>query len=230
MTIKGVVFDIDGTLYPNRSMYIQSARFFLTHFRLVKHFSHVRKELRKVGRIENFHALQAELLAIEMKISRDKAAQLIEEKLYGKWERTFRKVKPFKTIIPFLEKLKEKGIPMAILSDFPVGRKLEYFGLEGYWSVIRSSHQSGYLKPSAKPFLEMAKKMDLNPEDILYVGNNYSYDAVGSHKAGMKSALISRKRKIEKVDFTFKSYVQLWDKVEPYLCQNRNAELSVRGE
>jgi len=216
--LKAVIFDIDGTLYPNRSMMIRSAGFFLSHLRLIRHFSQVRKDLRKVGRIEHFESTQAGMLASRMGISPDEARHLIEDKLYGKWERVFRKIRPWPGVHRELLKMAESGLRLGILSDFPVGKKLDYFGLQDVpWEIVFSSRDSGYLKPSIRPFLYCAEKMNLPPEQILYVGNNYNYDVVGARKAGMKTAWITDRPGKLRADMVMKNFRDFSKKLIPFM-------------
>lgn len=210
MSIKAVAFDIDGTLYPNRSMYFHSTRFFLTHRKLIKAFSQIRHDIREVETIKDFDSLQSSLLAQKLSISQESAHLIVEEILYGKWEYIFRRVKPFKGVKEVLLSLKKRGLKLGALSDFPVGNKLDYFGLGDCWDVTMGSHESGYLKPSKEPFLELAKRLGVEPSEILYVGNNYPYDVLGSNDVGMISAYIapSWKKSGGDENYRFSNYKQ----------------------
>lgn len=218
MAIKAVVFDIDGTLYPNRSMMLHSAGFFLSHLRLIRHFSVVRKDLRKVGRIDHFEATQAGMLASRLGCSLVEAEKKIQEILYNRWEHCFRRVRPFKDLKEVLAKLQAQGLRLGILSDFPVGKKLKYFGLENIpWEVVLSSRDSGYLKPSLRPFQFCAEQLKLEPAEVLYVGNNYHYDVVGARKTGMKTAWVTLRRRGRTADIVFKNYREFFEKLSSLL-------------
>ncbi len=212
MIIKAVGFDIDGTLYPNFSMYIGSFTSFVWHPRLVFHFSKVRKEIRRIDHGGDFREVQAKLLGYSMKISRKKAADLIERHLYQTWEYSFRGVKPFKNVRPGLLSLKREGIKLGALSDFPVQRKLEFLGLSDLMDFAFSSEETGYLKPHTAPFTNMISKFGVSPDEILYVGNNYKYDILGAKNAGLRTAHLSRKPEPDsRADFSFYSFLDLRD-------------------
>ena len=220
MSIKAVAFDIDGTLYPNRSMYFHSIPFYLFHFRQVTAFSRVRRNIRNIMPVQDFHALQAELLARELSLSAEEGARVVEEVFYGKWENIFRRVRPFPGVREFLLELRGQGLKTATLSDFPVGNKLDYFGLADCWDVVMASHESGYLKPAREPFLELARRLELKPEEILYVGNNPEYDVVGCRGAGMMSAYIAPpwKKQHPLADVQFSRYGELRDYMKSLLA------------
>ena len=212
MKIKAVGFDIDGTLYPNLSMYIRSSASFLSHPFLVLHFGKVRKEIRRTEHTGDFRETQAKLLAYSMKIPRQKAADLIERHLYQTWEYSFKGVKPFKAVRPVLLSLKHEGIKLGALSDFPVQRKLDFLGISDLMEIAFSSEETGYLKPHSAPFINMISKFGVRPDEILYVGNNYKYDIVGAKNTGLHTAHLVRKPEPDSVaDFSFYSFLDLRD-------------------
>jgi len=212
MKIKAVGFDIDGTLYPNLSMYIRTSSSFLYHPRLVYHFGKVRKEVRKTEYFGDFRDNQARLLAYSMKISNEKAADLIEHQLYQKWVYSFKGVRPFKTVRPALLSLKREGLKLGALSDFPVEKKLDFLGLSDLMDVAFSSEETGHLKPHSAPFTNMVSKLGVKPEEILYVGNSYKYDILGAKKVGLRTAhLIKKPCRDSQADFSFYSFLDLRD-------------------
>jgi len=212
MKIKAVGFDIDGTLYPNFSMYVRSSSSFLSHPRLVYHFGKVRKEVRKTEYSGHFRDNQAKLLGYSMKISQEKAANMIERYLYQKWVYSFEGVKPFKTVRPALLSLKREGLKLGALSDFPVEKKLEFLGLSDLMEIAFSSEETGHLKPHNAPFINLISKLGVNPEEILYVGNSYKYDILGAKQVGLRTAHLVKKAKSDsQADFSFHSFIDLRD-------------------
>ncbi len=212
MRFKVVAFDVDGTLYSNTAMYLRTLPFALRRLPLLKAFGRVRRELREMRPIENFHRTQAELLARKRGISPEAAARLIQEVFYGRWERIVRRVRLFPHVPETLSALKARGYRLAVLSDFPLGRKLEAFGLAGLWDYARSSEESGYLKPAPEPFLDLVRAFGVPPSEVLYVGNNYAYDVEGARKQGLATAhLTGRPKKNSVADFSFRDYRALKD-------------------
>ena len=210
MKLGAVVFDVDGTLYPNRMMYTRSIPFFLKYPRLVLSFGRVRKKLREIRPVEDFYRLQAELLAEEMKIPREKAGNLVDKTIYRIWENVLKNVKIFPGLRELLHDLDTRGIKRALLSDFPIGKKMAILNLDVDWDMAASAEDVGYLKPNPEPFLYVADKLGLPVQRILYVGNHYQYDILGAGKVGMKTAHLSRGSRDGTVaDFTFASYTEL---------------------
>ena len=81
--------------------------------------------------------------------------------------------------------------------------------LSGFWDTAFSSEEVNYLKPRPEPFLALAERMELSPEEILYVGNNPRYDVGGAKGVGMKTALLGRHSDHGGADFLFTDYRKL---------------------
>lgn len=97
----------------------------------------------------------------------------------------------------FLKKAKLKGLKLSILSNNPYVSKT-------LLKVVNITTTKKFAcKPLKKPFLNMAKKMKLNPEEIAVIGNNRISDIWGANRAKMYSIYIHNlngymfKRKIE---------------------------------
>ncbi|MDR0585859.1 MAG: HAD family hydrolase [Treponema sp.] len=230
--IRGVAFDLDGTLYANYKLNIRLVPFVLRHLAFSGAFAGVRRALHKAAvketgerpRVlpgagippESFYDTQAALLAKRLKIDPESAKEKIDRLIYRGWEEHFARIKPFPHTAETLSSLKTLGFRLGLLSDFPPRRKLELLGLDGFFDAVFSTEELGVLKPDPAPFVKLASAMGLPPEDILYVGNNPHYDIIGAKKAGMRAALLRRGilstgfvRSPGPADFTFRNYRQL---------------------
>jgi putative hydrolase of the HAD superfamily len=209
-TYKALAFDVDGTLYPNSWMYFQSIPFGLKNYRLLKTFRKVRKELRAIRPIDNFYELQNNLVADELGWSLEKTQQVFQKVMYTQWEQVLYRVKLFPGVIQVLEEAKNRGLKLAVASDFPVKNKLPILGLEGWWDFELATETTNYLKPNPEPFLELAKGLGLEPQEILYVGNSYTYDILGAKQVEMDAAHITKKPPIHsRADLSFSHYKEL---------------------
>lgn len=210
MTIRAVAFDIDGTLYSNPRFYLHSLGHGLRNFRLMRHFRAVRKEIRRIRPIDDFHALQRRLLADAMSITEELADRLITERFYRKSEDLLESVPLFPEVRSTLNGLKALGLPLAAASDFPVERKLRLLGLADIWDCAYSTEDTGYLKPNPEAFRPLEVCLDAPPAEILYVGNSYEYDVIGASAAGYRTAHIARIPPRDSVaDVTFYRYSTL---------------------
>lgn len=194
MAILGVGFDIDGTLYPDHRAHLCSIPFLLSHPRAVFAFSKTRRTMRERSDDAfmggNPGEIEAEIFAEKLGCGLDEARDIRDRIIYSGWEHSFRNVRPYEGVREALLRIREEGIKLAALSDFPVGRKLSFFGLDGLFDVVLGYPESVRLKPRPEPFLLMAEKLSLAPENIIYVGNRLDYDVRGAENAGMRGALI----------------------------------------
>ena len=209
MEIQAVVFDVDGTLYPNSAMYRRSLWYGLRNFGFVRQFSRIRKHIRTINTVDDYHDIQARLLAESQGISKDEARRMITEKVYS-WENLLHGIRLVKGLPEFLARLDAAGIPRGLLSDFPVLRKMDIVGLPDGWACKLSSENIGYLKPHPAPFQAVCIELGVQPQQVLYVGNSYAYDVVGAKSVGMWAAhLSSSPRKDSIADVTFSDYTEL---------------------
>lgn len=218
MKFTAVAFDLDGTLYPNFSLYIRLVPFLLKEQRLLRAFDKARTRLRNSGAYAgDFYELQARIMGEILGEPMEKIRERTERLIYRGWEPFFKKIRLFPYVRETLDSFRREGIAMGLLSDFPPETKLENLGISGYWNAVVCSEQTGRLKPDPASFLELANRMGTPPEDILYVGNSVSYDVAGAGRAGMKTALVNSIWKIRppfhKPDFTFYDYRQLYNYV-----------------
>lgn len=188
MPLKAIGFDIDGTLYPVHRAQRQSLFFFLRHNRIIMDFTRTRRRMRKEGRDDDKAELQ--IFAEELQRDIEDAKDIRDKIIYQGWEKCFRKVQPFKGVRNALLRLKESGLKLAALSDWPVGRKLEYFGLADLFDVILGFPETQRLKPRIEPFRLMSDQLGIAPNEILYIGDRLEYDVIGARKSGMRGALI----------------------------------------
>ena len=207
-----MAFDVDGTLYPNRAVYMRALPFALRNLSAIRAFSRVRKEIRKIRPLANLHHTQAELFAARRKISAQDATGLINRLFYGKWNAIMRTARLFPHARETLLRLRAAGLKLAALSDFPLANKLEAWGIGGIWDYRKSCEDIGYLKPNPEPFQDVAGFFGVPAGEILYVGNNYAYDIVGAKNQGFMAAHITRHAPPDSVaDFSFSDYRRLGD-------------------
>ena len=210
--IQAVLFDVDGTLYPNYKMYIISLLFFFRHPHIARTFQRMRRKVRKIKNIGNFQQEQARLMAEELGITTEEAFIILEKYIYGQFVDMFSWIKPFKVIKSMLGEFRQTGLKLGVISDFPVKKKLSFLELDEFWDIVMSADEMGALKPKKDAFRKASEKLNIPPERIIYVGNHYLYDIIGAGSAGMITAHFSRrKRSDSKADFTFSRYKDLRD-------------------
>ena len=213
--IKAVAFDIDGTLYNDIKLYVSMTFYVLKHLKFFINFSKVRKELHKTAPLADFYEYQARLLSKHMRVTSEKAKDLIECISYEGMKPYFLKLKPYPQVYETFVALKASGLKVALLSDFPPEQKGGVWGVRSLCDVCMGSEEAGALKPSLYPFGILTSRLGVKPEEILYVGNSKIYDVLGARNAGMKTAYLLKGLRalfnvpLKEADVSFKNYKQL---------------------
>jgi putative hydrolase of the HAD superfamily len=130
----------------------------------------------------------------------------IDEKSLGiETSRAFRagSLRRFQVLPQSLKLLQElKDYPKAIVSN---GQRsfseleMRYLGLYNLFQVVIFSSDFGHKKPDFRIFLEACKQLDMKPEEILCIGDNFENDIVPATKLGMKAMHIEEAWKLFQV-------------------------------
>jgi putative hydrolase of the HAD superfamily len=65
-------------------------------------------------------------------------------------------------------------------------------GIDGHFEAVISAHEVGCAKPDPKIYAAFAQRMQLDPGEILYVGDDPANDVVGPIQSGLKAAWVNR--------------------------------------
>ena len=213
--IQAVAFDIDGTLYPSWKLFIRMPFHVIKNFKLYVHFNKTRHVMHKTAPLADFYEYQARILAEISKLKSPRAKEIINEICYDGLKKFFKKVKPYPYVYECIKSMKDAGLKIGILSDFPPEQKGDVWGVRQYCSVVLGTEQLGALKPDPYSFLKMADELGVEPSRILYVGNSLKYDVRGSHNAGMKCAYLLPfwrrifNKPLKEAEISFSNYRQL---------------------
>jgi putative hydrolase of the HAD superfamily len=117
-------------------------------------------------------------------------------------------IKPYPYVLETLEYLKSRGIKLGIVTDAPRikgMKRLETMNITHFFDIIITFDDTGEKKPSEKPFRLAMKKLNLHPEDILFVGDSMTRDIIPTKKLGMKTLRIKRYEDLKKIKEFFKN-------------------------
>ena len=109
-----------------------------------------------------------------------------------------RKVYP--EMIETLVALQKAGIRMGIISNttnpgFMKDYEQSLLKLTPYFEFSIYSSEVPYRKPHPSIFQLALARLDLNPSDVLFVGDNFNADVVGAQGVGMPTAWMNREGK-----------------------------------
>lgn len=95
-------------------------------------------------------------------------------------------------VIETLRALKEAGFSLGVLSNrtHPFREHMEGWGLEPYFDLALAAGEVNWYKPDPEIFLHAVRKMGKQPDETLYVGDNYYADVIGAQRAGLPAVLL----------------------------------------
>ncbi|MFX1507014.1 MAG: HAD family hydrolase [Promethearchaeota archaeon] len=204
--IKGIAFDIDGTLL-NHEQALETAlsklyslmKRTIPHSRFDEFFSTWKTKTNKYiseyldGRLsfkqQRILRVQSVFNEWDYPLTSDEAMEVFKIYLH-EYERNWTL---YQDVIPCLTKLKH--FPLGVISDGDgeqQRRKLAFTGINSYFKSIVISGEVGLQKPHPKLFKQSAKELNLSLDEMLYIGDQLEKDALGAFNAGMQGVLINR--------------------------------------
>jgi len=212
MKIKGIIFDINGTLTD-----ILTDEGYEEIFRAISHFLTYRGILMNRWEVKDayFRILDAQRKASGEKYPEFDAVEVWREFLFRNLPESKRKIKPsdpmprfladmyrgisrFRlTLYPEVKAVLDELRPhyqMAVVSDGQSAwamPELKAVGLDGYFNPVIVSGDFGYRKPDRRLFQAALTGMGLTPEEVIFVGNDMYRDVFGAGRLGMKTVFFS---------------------------------------
>ena len=102
-------------------------------------------------------------------------------------------VKPFQGALVALERLRESGIRLALLTNGSSEKqwgKVRQYGLERYFDHVQVEGDVGFGKPDLQAFRHALSALDVRPQETWMVGDNLLADIAGAQGAGIHAIWI----------------------------------------
>jgi putative hydrolase of the HAD superfamily len=102
----------------------------------------------------------------------------------------------FDDAIPTLAELKNRGLRLAIISNYDsrIDDLLRVFELEHFFDGVHVSSRIGAAKPDTEIFLSALRYHQVEPQRALHVGDSLREDVEGASAVGMRAVLLDRNR------------------------------------
>lgn len=213
MNIKGILFDINGTLIniltdEGMDEIYRAISHFLTYHGIYLHRGEVRQQYYRImdeqvkGNGEEYPefdavALWREFLARNIDPSQRLHSENVNDiprflaHMYRGISR--QRLELYPDVRSVLDELKTH-FPLAIVSDGQSAwamPEMRATGIEGYFAPIVISGDRGFRKPDRRLFQSALDGIGAEPEEVLFVGNDMYRDVFGAGQMGMKTVFFA---------------------------------------
>ncbi|GGF31602.1 pyrophosphatase PpaX [Halobacillus andaensis] len=179
MSIKTILFDLDGTLIDTNELIIAS-------------FTHTVKQYadRPYSREEILNFIGPPLRDSLAKVNAGQVEAMVTTYREHNVANHDRFVTAYDGVVDTIKELKSKGYRLGIVTTkmrHTVQMGLELTGLDGLFEVVVTLDDVKHAKPNPEPVLKAMNQLDGRPEQTLMVGDN-THDIEGGKNAGTLTA------------------------------------------
>jgi putative hydrolase of the HAD superfamily len=213
MIIKGILFDVNGTLIDintdegNEEIY-RGISHILTYQGIAMHRWEVRDEYLRIMEAQRkaSHEKYPEFNVVELFrefLKRHSCAPGLVQPDKREWlplflAETYRgisrnRLQLYPGVLDVLEELRSR-YKLAAISDAQSAwclPEMRAVGLDKYFDPIIVSGDLGYRKPDSRLFAAALKALRVAPKDVLFVGNDMFRDVFGAGQLGIKTVFFS---------------------------------------
>jgi len=198
MFYKGILLDLDNTIYSyddcHRISLSEIYSFISSRYNhetsKIKNIyetisNNIKYELNNTASSHNKSIYFKQLLET-LKID----LSILEEINQLYWKTFFKNMVCFNGVNEFIIWNKEIGIKIGILTDYECEyqiEKLKQLDMIQYIDVIVTSEEVGIEKPSSQMFQTILRKINLNAEEVVMIGDNFKKDILGALNMGIFS-------------------------------------------
>lgn len=206
MSIRAVLFDVDGTLYHQQPLRLLMAGELglvpwtrrapwrvPSLWRSLSAFRRVREELRALGRAEEpLDRLQYERAAAAAGVPIDAMEAAVDEWIYRRPLKHLPRVAR-RGLADVLGALTARGVRVGVFSDYPVADKLLALGVHQPMTVAleATAPEINAFKPHPRGLVLACERWGLAPEEVVYVGDRFDVDGESALRAGMHCAIVT---------------------------------------
>jgi HAD superfamily hydrolase (TIGR01549 family) len=203
--LRGVLFDVDGTLYDQRGlrllMAVEWAGFALGHGRralevskYILCFRRAREKLRALGQpAARLEDVQYAAAARAAGADEARLRSVIEEWIFDRPLRHLRRCRRA-GVAELFQSLRRRGLEVGVVSDYPARPKLLALGLAEHVSlaVCTTDAEVNAFKPHPAGLAHACRTWGLRPEEVVYVGDRPDVDAAAAAAIGMACVIVGR--------------------------------------
>ncbi|HLZ22617.1 MAG TPA: HAD family hydrolase [Ktedonobacterales bacterium] len=205
--LRGIVFDLDGTLYRQRPLrkamlwrllraYATRPLSLLRTLRVLGAYRQAQEHLRQSVAAPTARPDLAEA-QLRLTCERTHAQPAFVAACVARWMDQepltilARYLQP--GLLDFLRACQARGLRLGVLSDYPAEAKLRALGLGDRFDVVLAaqSPEVGVFKPHPRGLLLAAERLGVRPDECVYVGDRAEVDGPAAEAAGMPCFIVT---------------------------------------
>ena len=209
--VKVVIFDVDGTLYTQsrlrkKMLYSLLSYYSLRPWRLnellMLHHFRAEREKRAGIHCPDMENVQYSWCTDKGNFTAEQVRGVVQHWMF---EFPLRYIHDcaYPGIRDFFASLRQQEIKIAIYSDYKAQDKLKAMGLKADLVVSSTDPEIDRLKPDPAGLLQIVRKLNVLPQDCLFIGDRPELDGICAERAGMPY-LIVEKKPFDQFDFFHK--------------------------
>jgi FMN hydrolase / 5-amino-6-(5-phospho-D-ribitylamino)uracil phosphatase len=197
--IRAVAFDLDETLWPITPVILgaeAAMRTWITEHapQALPQFSREAMQARRARMLEKDPSIEHDVRRLRLASIHEGFAEAglsadIADAAFEVFKHARNQVACFDDAEPALKRLKPHYRLASISNGFA---DLEAIGMAHWFEVSIAAHEIGVAKPDIEIYLACARRLKLEPAEILYIGDDPLNDVIGPRVAGMQSIWLSR--------------------------------------
>ncbi len=211
MPYQAVIFDLDGTLRESKPHFMDALHAALVDmnlsvdpfkWRLVERWVHeywaqspeLIDDVNRFGKEQIWNRFLSRLMS---KVGHPHAN---EEEVQAFGEHIRALFQPVSELTPgaleVLHALKSERLLLGVLSnrEKPFGEELEALGIADFFAFAVAAGEVGVWKPKPEIFHAALQRSNVDPEQAIYIGDNYYADYLGAQNAGIDAILVDWRR------------------------------------
>ncbi len=183
MTVKVVIFDLDGTLIVYKLKVYEAKEVF------IKRLSEIGIDLNHIS----IHTPIIEIIEGINDLEREEIFKILDEVFSNFEEEAAEEAELRDHVKEVLLELKKTGVKLAIASNNSmksVEKSLEKTSIKEFFDIIITRNDVIDLKPSEKMITEILRIMKVTNKEAVYIGDTI-YDILAARRAGVKCIAVT---------------------------------------